>query len=232
MRRACPPSSPTHPLFWYLQRVTLATRITLCRILLVPVFVILAWHYGHSLAAGCPVEWTRWAAFGTFVVAAASDGLDGWLARRRHECTRLGAILDPIADKSLLISSMVTLSLVAWRSEDWRIPLWFLAIVLLRDGLILLLISVLKHRNGRVAIRSHWSGKLCVAGQMVVVAWTMLPEIPSPPLIPCLITTLFAFWSGGAYLHAFSHQLRHPPDPADDPVAARVPSPTTTDPSP
>jgi CDP-diacylglycerol--glycerol-3-phosphate 3-phosphatidyltransferase len=191
--------------------VTLATRITLARILLVPLFVILAWRYGLSVAEGAPQAPLRWSALGVFLVAAASDGLDGWLARRRGECTRLGALLDPIADKLLLLSGLAVLTLVEWNAAGWRIPPWFFGIVLLRDGLIVTLIAVLKWTRGEVTIRTHWTGKVCVAAQMVVLAWIMLGWIPLAPTYPCLFTAVFCVWSGGVYLREFLHQWRHPP---------------------
>ncbi|MFM8458626.1 MAG: CDP-alcohol phosphatidyltransferase family protein, partial [Chthoniobacterales bacterium] len=60
----------------------MANQITLVRILLIPVFVVFAVYYSASVRNGMPEDWLRWAAVAAFVIAAASDGLDGWIARR------------------------------------------------------------------------------------------------------------------------------------------------------
>lgn len=80
--------------------MTLATLVTLARIFLVPLFMtvlLLNLPYGNYLAAVL------------FTVAAATDGLDGYLARRRNEVTRLGILLDPLADKLLISAALVSL---------------------------------------------------------------------------------------------------------------------------
>ena len=94
--------------------MTFASKITLSRLLLVPVFAVLAIYYGHSVADKVPIEWLRWCALAVFITAAASDGLDGWIARRFNKRSRFGAIIDPIADKTLLLTAIITLTLVNW----------------------------------------------------------------------------------------------------------------------
>ena len=94
--------------------MTLANQITIGRILLIPVFVLFCVYYGQGVEAGQPEEWQRWAAIITFLVASASDGLDGWIARHWSQRSRLGTILDPIADKGLLLAAIITLSLSKW----------------------------------------------------------------------------------------------------------------------
>ncbi|PYL84339.1 MAG: hypothetical protein DMF23_06555 [Verrucomicrobia bacterium] len=94
-----------------LSRVTTANKITLVRIAMIPVFVALAIYYGESVQRGAPLEWQRFAAILVFLLAAVSDGLDGYVARRYNQRSRLGVILDPIADKGLLLSGIITLSI-------------------------------------------------------------------------------------------------------------------------
>ena len=65
--------------------VTTANKITIVRILMIPVFVTLAIYYGQSIQRGAPLEWQRFAAIIVFLLAAASDGLDGYVARRYNE---------------------------------------------------------------------------------------------------------------------------------------------------
>jgi len=94
--------------------MTLANQLTITRILLIPVFVFLSISYGQSLDAGAPLEWQRVAAILVFILAAATDGLDGYIARHWNQRSRLGSVLDPIADKGLLLTAIVTLSFSNW----------------------------------------------------------------------------------------------------------------------
>ena len=87
--------------------MTLPNQITIGRILLIPVFVLLAVYYGHSVAGGHADERLRYATIAVFLAAALSDGIDGWIARRWRLKSPLGAILDPIADKGLMLLSLI-----------------------------------------------------------------------------------------------------------------------------
>ena len=106
---------------------------------MIPVFVALAIYYGESVRRGAPLEWQRFAAIIVFLLAAASDGLDGYVARHYNQRSRLGVILDPIADKGLLLSGIITLSISNWSEVDpdyGRFPAWFPVIVITRDAVI------------------------------------------------------------------------------------------------
>ena len=75
-------------------------------------------------------DWQRWTAVAIFVIAAASDGIDGYIARHYNQRSKLGLILDPIADKGLLLAGIITLSFSNWAYE---FPLWFPVLVVTRD---------------------------------------------------------------------------------------------------
>src|SRR6201987_3009955 len=120
--------------------MTTANKITVVRILLIPVFVTLAIYYGESVQRGDPEEWQRFAAIIVFLLAAISDGLDGFVARRYNQRSSLGMILDPIADKGLLLSGIITLSISNWSTvdvHDGRFPVWFPVLVITRYTVIL-----------------------------------------------------------------------------------------------
>ena len=102
--------------------MTFASKITLGRIFLVPVFAVFVAKYGLSVEDGQPQEKLRWIALALFVAASASDGLDGWIARRFNQRSKFGAFIDPLADKFLLITAIVFLSAFPWGTDDWRIP--------------------------------------------------------------------------------------------------------------
>ena len=107
--------------------MTTANKITIARILLIPLFVMMAIYYGGSVARGAPEPWQRWSAITIFVIAAASDGIDGYIARKYNQRSRLGVTLDPIADKGLLLAGIITLSIAKWA---YNFPLWFPVLVL------------------------------------------------------------------------------------------------------
>lgn len=186
--------------------MTVATHITLTRLLLVPVFAVLAISYGESVASGEPAEAARWWAVGVFVTAAASDGLDGWIARRFNQRSRLGALLDPIADKSLVLTAVITLSAVEW-GDNWSLPVWFSVLVIARDIIILGGVAVLHFLNHQVHIDPHWSGKACTFLLMTTLAWVMLKFIPVSPVYPVSVTAAFVVISGYCYVREGIRQL-------------------------
>ena len=180
--------------------MTFASKITIARICLVPVYVALAFYYGHTVQAGQPAEPLRWWALGVFVLAASSDGIDGWVARRFNQCSKFGAYIDPIADKALLLSGVITLSLVDWGAPGWRLPLWFAAIVVLRDCIILGGIKILYVNHREVKIVPHWTGKITTVAQMFAIGWVMLRVTDISPAYPCAVAAFFTVWSSIAYI--------------------------------
>ncbi|KAB2644738.1 MAG: CDP-diacylglycerol--glycerol-3-phosphate 3-phosphatidyltransferase [Verrucomicrobia bacterium] len=155
----------------YVSHMTLPNQITLGRILLIPIFVLLAVYYGHSVEAGEPEEKLRIAAIIVFLVAALSDGVDGWLARHFRLQSRLGAILDPIADKGLMLTAIITLSVSNW---DRSLPLWFPVLVITRDIIILTGCALLRFLNGSLEIRPSSLGKISTFFQMFAIAVVLL----------------------------------------------------------
>ena len=162
--------------------------ITLLRILLVPVVVIL-------LIQGFFIK-----ALIVFVVAGLSDALDGFLARVLNQQTELGAYLDPIADKALLASTFITLSVLH------VIPGWLTVIVISRDFIILLGISVLSIMSFSVEIRPLFISKITTAVQLTTVLLALfarcLPEGVNPMFLHAIYwaTAFFTVVSGLQYL--------------------------------
>ena len=147
--------------------MTTANKITITRILLVPVFALALLHY---LADGG--EAWRWTALAVFLLAAVGDGLDGFVARRFNQKTDMGAVLDPVADKLLLVLGLVILSLNTSPRLD-RIPLWLAGTVLGRDVMLLLLGVLVYYLVGHVTVRPHWIGKTATVLQMACVVWAL-----------------------------------------------------------
>jgi len=136
--------------------MTWATRITILRLILVPVFVTFIITYNDS---NLREEVWRYAAIGVFLVASISDAVDGYLARHWNQGSALGALLDPIADKLLLFAALVTLSLIPVGGHLRPFPIWFPAIIISRDALLLGGYAVLRHFQVPMEIRPHWTGK-------------------------------------------------------------------------
>ena len=106
-----------------------------------------------------------------FVLTAAMDGLDGFIARRLNQRSRLGAILDPIADKGLVMTAIVVLAL-SDRSEDF--PVWFPIAVIGRDTVLVIGFLALSKAIGRVEIRPSKIGKTATLLQIAAILWLLL----------------------------------------------------------
>lgn len=190
--------------------MTFASKITVTRILMVPVFAVLALRYGITVQAGHPHEALRWWALACFVTAAATDGLDGWVARRFQQISKFGAYIDPIADKALLLTGVLVLSIVDWDAGSWRLPAWFAVIVFMRDTLILVGVKYLQVNHYTVHIAPHWSGKVCTVSQMFALGWVMLKVVHLPPTWPCIVAGIFTIWSTISYVRKGLEILRSP----------------------
>lgn len=180
--------------------MTLANIITLTRLALIPVFVGCAIRHGLDVQAGSTDEWWRYAAVVVFTVAAVSDGVDGFVARRFNQRSVLGSKLDPLADMLLLLSGIITLSIVDW---DPKFPSWFPVLVLSRDILSTRGMQLIKIHSGSVIIRPHWTGKLATVLQMTALGWLMLRlehYTHIPLIVPTVLAGIFVFWSGWVYL--------------------------------
>ena len=180
--------------------MTLANIITLTRLALIPVFVGCAIRHGLDVRAGITDQWWRYAAVVVFTVAAVSDGVDGFVARRFNQRTVLGSKLDPLADMLLLLSGIITLSIVDW---DPKFPSWFPVLVLSRDILSTRGMQLIKIHSGSVIIRPHWTGKVATVLQMTALGWLMLRlenYTHIPLIVPTVLAGIFVFWSGWVYL--------------------------------
>ncbi len=190
--------------------MTTPNKITLVRILMIPAFVLMALYYGESVKRGAPLEWQRFSAIAIFLLAAASDGLDGYIARRYNQKSALGVILDPIADKGLLLSGIITLSISNWSNIDPQsgsFPTWFPVLVISRDAVILIGSGVLHLLNGKVQVRPAWTGKVATFLQMAAIAWVMLQLRFLPLLYVVIAAGFFTLVSGVIYVMDGFRQL-------------------------
>jgi CDP-diacylglycerol--glycerol-3-phosphate 3-phosphatidyltransferase len=148
--------------------MTTANKITILRILLIPVFVVEILYYVET-----GNELHRLAALLTFAVAAILDGVDGYVARRYHQSSELGTVLDPLADKLLLVSGIVVLSF-DHAPRLATIPLWLTGTIIGRDLLLGLGAVIVRLVVGKLTVQPRLTGKIATVFQMIVVLWILL----------------------------------------------------------
>lgn len=179
--------------------ITLATRITIARILGIPLFVLVLIYYKMSLAAGAPEEWYRHAALGLFIVIAGTDALDGFLARARDEESRLGAILDPLADKALMLSAIILLTRPSLTTLQPQFPVWFTLVVISRDAVLLSGSFITHCITGHLEVRPRMTGKIATCFQMAAIVAALIP-LPAQPFFWLVgLAALFTLVSGLQY---------------------------------
>ncbi len=137
---------------------SLPNLITIGRLVLTPVAIMLI----------ADEKW--WLAFGVFVVAGVSDALDGWLAKTYHLQSELGAVLDPLADKTLIISIYVALAIV----DD--APPWLTILVVSRDAMILGGVVVSWFLSRPIKVEPHLVSKATTAAQLAFAGVMLLVE--------------------------------------------------------
>jgi cardiolipin synthase (CMP-forming) len=176
--------------------MTLANKITVARICLIPIFLWSAWSYDASVHRSEPSEGLRIFATVIFSLAALTDGIDGFVARRWNQRSRLGSVLDPIADKGLMFGALIVLCSPGW---DPSLPWYFPCIVIGRDLLLGVGFLILSKLIGQVDVRPSWTGKLATALQIVCILWVLL-RLRVGLLWPVTLASLLTILSGLGYL--------------------------------
>jgi CDP-diacylglycerol--glycerol-3-phosphate 3-phosphatidyltransferase len=147
-----------------MKRINLATRITLARMVLIPVFLV--------VLLGRMPSWGPWLAAAVFTLLAASDGVDGYIARSRNQVTTFGKFIDPLADKLLVAAALIALV------ELREIPSW-VAIVIISRELIVSGLRMVAIAEGKVIAASKW-GKVKTVLQIVAIVLFILKDTPTP----------------------------------------------------
>lgn len=158
---------------------TTANKITIFRIILIPVFMVLAYQnlFGWALAV--------------YIIACLSDVADGYIARHYNQVSNFGKFMDPLADKLLVVAAMLLFV------EQHRMPAWALLLVVAREFAVtgLRLIAV---DNGRV-IAAAWSGKIKTASTMVAICLMLLWNIPWLNTVCWVVIVVTTVYSGVEY---------------------------------
>ncbi|MBS0326851.1 MAG: CDP-diacylglycerol--glycerol-3-phosphate 3-phosphatidyltransferase [Proteobacteria bacterium] len=195
----------------------LPTALTWLRIVLIPVFVGI--YYVPDAWLGATAR--DWTGMAVFALAAITDWLDGWLARRWHQTSAFGAFLDPVADKLMVASALIVLVDLG-RAEAW------LAIIIIGREIA---ISALREwmaqlgRSRNVAVA--FVGKVKTVAQMTaliaLLLWIdVIPGVSTPILgtIALWIAAILTLWSMFHYLRLAAPHFAHEPAPAGDEARA------------
>lgn len=193
--------------------LTLATKVTLIRLMGVPVFIVLLLYYTLGLAAGTPVELYRRLALGLFIAVAATDALDGYLARSRNEITRLGRFLDPLADKTLLLSALILLTRPNLPQLEPHIPIWFTALVISRDVILAVGYTIVHHFAATATVQPRIAGKIATVLQMALIVWVLMQAPAEHFLWLVGSAAIFTAVAGVQYVLDGVRQLDHAAKP-------------------
>ena len=174
--------------------------LTFLRMALIPVFASLL-YYGYS---GLSLV--------VFVIAGISDGVDGFLARRFNQESELGTIIDPIADKLLMTTAFIMLTMPnVFEPPGRSVPFWVTAAVIGRDVLIIAVAGAINVMTGFRGFKPSWLGKLSTLVQVIAVTLILLAAVFSIDFyLPTVytITVLLAFASGLHYIFHIARLMR------------------------
>ena len=173
--------------------VTIPNLLTLLRMILIPVFAILL-YYGYSGTA-----------LVVFLIAGISDGVDGFVARRFNQESALGTIIDPIADKLLMTTAFIILTLpnIMPQTKHLPVPFWVTASVIGRDVLIITVAGAINIMTGFRGFKPSYLGKMSTLVQVVAVTIILFAAVYGYTFfLPTVYTlvVLFAFLSGVHYI--------------------------------
>ena len=185
--------------------LTFANKVTIGRIIVVPLFIATVLYYSPERPS------LRYVALGIFLFAVISDVIDGYIARTRHQKTKAGAILDPLADKLLLISAFICLTIKGNVFSDTAFPLWLVVAVISRDVILLLGAMIIYLVQGDLSISPTRWGKattffqvFCIIG--VLLQWKIAVLIWYVTALLTVISGLGYIRNGIKTLNDPSHQ--------------------------
>ena len=181
--------------------LTIPNLISFLRMALIPVFASLLF-YGYSATALI-----------VFLIAGVSDGLDGFIARRFKQESELGTIIDPIADKLLMTTAFIILTMpnVMQPARHLPVPFWVTAAVIGRDVLIVTVAGAINIITGFRGFKPSWPGKASTFVQVVAVGLILLsPVIEYSFYLPTVYTSvaLMAVVSGIHYIFHVARLMR------------------------
>ena len=178
--------------------MNLPNTLTLIRIFIVPLLVVALLTKFSEDVVGLP---QHIAGVSLFLFASITDVLDGWIARRRGQVSRLGILLDPIADKLLISAAFISLV------ENRLAPAWAVVIIIAREFAVSGLRSIAATEG--LAIPASKAGKIKMFSQVVTIALLITSSVDGRPPVETKAFPIIAFWTvpemGVALQHLFGH---------------------------
>ncbi|HCP15563.1 MAG TPA: CDP-diacylglycerol--glycerol-3-phosphate 3-phosphatidyltransferase [Peptococcaceae bacterium] len=177
--------------------MNLANRLTMLRIFMIPVFMfflLVRIPYGDVIAAII------------FIVAASTDGLDGYIARKRRQITNLGKLLDPLADKMLVTAALITLV------DLGKVPAWIAVVILGREFFVTGLRGVAASEG--IVIAASILGKVKTVSQILALTLLLLNDYIQPMIgldigiYALYAAVVFTLWSGYDYISKTISQIK------------------------
>lgn len=182
--------------------MTLANRISILRLILIPVFVaaLLQWD-------GEAQGW-RIAALAIYIVAALSDAADGFVARHFNQKTRLGRVLDPLADKVLVVTAFIFLAVNP--HLETNVPLWLPVFLLTRDACVTGGTFLIHKWQGKVKVKPRFLGKVTTVMENAAIIAVLLevsfaPQVLAAMIIVALLSLLDYIVQGISQVHIKSN---------------------------
>jgi len=174
-----------------------ANRITIIRVLLIAPFVILMLKINEQELDESLRNLMRYFATAVFLFMALSDALDGFLARKSKQVTKLGAFLDPMADKLLMTCACLLLASNRSHIEDFRLPITVVVLIIGKDLFLLIGFVIVYFITFQIRIATILIGKIATALQLVMVLSVLVaPEVST--VIPSWIWVLRTLWWSAA----------------------------------
>ncbi|MHC4536363.1 MAG: CDP-alcohol phosphatidyltransferase family protein [Planctomycetota bacterium] len=176
-------------------KLSWASRITILRILLIVPFVSFMLKINDTDLTPGEQNAMRYVSIVIFLVMAISDAIDGYLARRKKQVTKLGAFLDPIADKLLMTCACLLLASGRGHVQDFLLPPTVVVLIIGKDLFLLIGFTIVYFITSQIHIVPVFIGKLATALQLSMVTGILIaPEVSG--VLPCWIWFLrFLWWS-------------------------------------
>ena len=174
--------------------MSIPNQLTLIRIFLAPCMIGCLVYYHPER------DWFRLLALGIFALGMLNDALDGFIARIANQRTELGTLLDPIADKLLILTTLISCSVIRGLPDSMRLPAWFNLVVISRDALLVFGATLLFLMKGKWYVQPSWLGKCTTVAQMSVIP-VLLLELPIKPQV-IFTAAVLTLLSGIGYIRS------------------------------
>ncbi len=205
-------------------KLTWANRITILRILLIAPFVSFMLKINDPALSDNMRQVFRYVAFAIFMIMSLSDGLDGFLARKNGQATKLGAFLDPTADKLLITSACLLLASRRAGVDGFLLPSTVVVLIIGKDVLLLIGFVIVFFLTGKLRIDPLFTGKVSTALQLTMIAAILIaPEASSlfggwiwflrvlwwSAALAALVATLVYISNGSKFIEQFEQNNNH-----------------------